>query len=157
MRFKRRPRTPYLITDRKRAAALRWQQRQRDAVPLLAELVEEQQPSIDHVMHERVRLWTSTEQSDRDWRARQWRHARRLLDAHEPTIRRALLDYWNGHRWLPSDPTYLLGTINRFATGRLIIVDGMIQPARVTIPVAEAADIEAKPKPFTPRWLSRLN
>jgi hypothetical protein len=140
MRFKRRPRTPYLITDRKRAAALRWQQRQRDAVPLLAELVEEQQPSIDHVMHERVRLWTSTEQSDRDWRARQWRHARRLLDAHEP-----------------SDPTYLLGTINRFATGRLIIVDGMIQPARVTIPVAEAADIEAKPKPFTPRWLSRLN
>jgi hypothetical protein len=29
--------------------------------------------------------------------------------------------------------------------------------ATVTIPVAEAADIEAKPKPFTPRWLSRLN
>ncbi len=126
-------------------------------MPLLAELVAEQQPSIDHVMHERVRLWTTTEQSDRDWRARQWRLARRLLDAHEPAVRRALLDYWNRHRWLPGDSTYLLGTINRFATGRLVIADGMIRPASVTIPVAEATDIEGKPKPFTTRWLGLPN
>jgi len=144
-----------MVTDRKRAAAQRWQQRHRDAVPLLAELVAEQQPSIDQVMHERVRLWISTEQSDRDWRAQQWRRARRALDGHEPAARRALLDYWNQHRWLPGDPTYLLGMLHRFATGRLLIENGLVRPASVTISVAAAADINGRPKPVSIRWLGR--
>jgi Uma2 family endonuclease len=155
MRFKRCPRTPYLVTDRKRVAARRWQQRQRDAAPLLAELVAEQQPSIDQVMRDRVRLWTSTEQSDRDWRARQWRSARRGLDAHDPTTRRVLLDYWNRHRWMTADPMYLLDMLHRFATGRLLIEDGMVSPASVTIPIGEALDIDGRPKPVSTRWLGR--
>jgi hypothetical protein len=41
MRFKRLERTPFIVTDRKRAAAARTQQKQRDTVPLLAALVAE--------------------------------------------------------------------------------------------------------------------
>ena len=48
----RRGRAADTVADRKRAAARRWQQRQRDAVPLLAELVAEHQPSIDQLMHD---------------------------------------------------------------------------------------------------------
>lgn len=61
MRFTRRPRCEYAVTDRKRAAAVRWQRRQRDSLPLLAPLIAEAQPGIDTVMAERVARWDSTE------------------------------------------------------------------------------------------------
>ena len=113
MRFAPRPRCPYLVTDRKRAAASRLQRRQRDAFPLLAPLIAETQPSIDLVMTERVAAWIKTERDERARRARAWRKARRALDAdHDPTTRRALLDYWNAHRWLPGDPSYLLDMLH---------------------------------------------
>ena len=50
MRFACRPRCEYIVTNRKRLAAARWQQRQRDCVPLLGLLIAETQPSIDDVM-----------------------------------------------------------------------------------------------------------
>lgn len=128
MRFKRRPRTPYTITDRKRSAARRLQQRQRDALPLLAELVAEQQPGIDRLMDGRVKAWGITEQNTRDWHAQRWREARRILDAHDPETRRALLTYWNSHRWLPGDASYLLDMLDGFRRGRLIIIDDPSNP-----------------------------
>ncbi len=155
MRFTRRGRTPYIVTDRKRAAASRWQQRQRDAVPLLAALVAKQQPSIDQVMHERVTSWEASEQGNRDRRAQQWRAARRILDAHAPETRRALLDYWNGHRWLPGDPSYLLDMLHGFDRGRLVVTDGTVTPARVVISVAEATALECGRKPVAHGWLGR--
>ena len=72
MRFARRPRCEYLVTDRKRAAAARWQRRQRASLPLLAPLIAEGQPSVEQVMAERVMHWASTEQEWRDRRAAQW-------------------------------------------------------------------------------------
>ncbi len=153
MRFKRRPRTPYTVTDRKRAAARRLQQRQRDALPLLAELVAEQQPGIERLMEDRVKAWGLSEQAIRDWQARRWREARRLLDAYDPETRRALLTYWNSHRWLPADASYLLDMLGGFRRGRLVIIDGAIQPARVVIPVAEAIAVGWGRKPIARGWV----
>lgn len=153
MRFKRRPRTPYIVSDRKRAAARRLQQRQREALPLLAELVAEQQPCIDQLMQDRVKAWGATEQSARDWQAQRWRQARRTLDAHDPETRRALLAYWNGHRWLPGDASYLLDMLHGFTRGRLVMVDGTIQPARVVISAAEATAVGWGRKPVARGWL----
>jgi len=149
-----RPRTPYNVTDRKRAAARRWQKRQRDALPLLAALVAEQQPSIDQVMEDRERTWTRFEQSDRDQRARRWRSARRQLYSYDPATRRTLLDYWNGHRWLPADPSYLSDMLHGFQRGRLVIIDGVLQPARTSITIAELADTEPTWKPVALGWLN---
>ena len=153
MRFKRRPRTPYTVTDRKRAAARRLQQRQRDALPLLADLVAEQQPCIDRLMEDRVKAWGVSEQHMRDWHAQRWREARCILDAHDPETRRALLTYWNGNRWLPADASYLLDMLGGFTRGRLIIVDGAIQPARVVISAAEATAVGWGRKPVARGWL----
>jgi hypothetical protein len=155
MRCKRRLRTDYAVTDRKRAAARRMQQRQRDTVPLLAELVAETQPSIADLMATRVKHWVEWEQRDRDHRAGLWRRARRALDQHEPATRRALLDYWNGHRWLPGDPVYLLDMLHGFGRGRLVVVDGKVQPARITMPVREAIDSPETKKPLAGGWLGK--
>ena len=153
MRFKRRPRTPYTVTDRKRAAARRLQQRQRESLPLLAALVAEQQPCIDQLMEDRVRAWGVSEQSARDWQAQRWREARRILESYDTGTRCALLTYWNDHRWLPADASYLLDMLGGFKRGRLVMVDGAIQPARVVISVAEATAVGWGRKPVARGWL----
>jgi hypothetical protein len=154
MRFTHRPRCDYTVTDRKRAAALRLQRRQRDSLPLLAPLIAETQPSIDEVMNARVSNWIVTMQRDRDRRAASWRRARRAIEEHEPALRRALLTYWNSHRWLPGDPSYLLDMLHGYETGRLVADGGQIRPARIVIPVSEAAAAFGKPKPVSGGWLS---
>ena len=153
MRFTRRPRAPYTITDRKRAAARRLQKRQRDALPLLAELVAEQQPCIGQLMRDRVNAWGVTEQNTRDWQARRWREARRTLDGYDPQTRRALLTYWNGHRWLPAGASYLLDMLHGFNRGRLVLVNGTVQPAHIVISVAEATAVGWGRKPVARGWL----
>jgi len=135
MRFTRRPRCEYIVTDRKRAAAVRLQRRQRDKLPLLAPLIAETQPSIDTLMTTRVANWIVLEQKGRDHRASQWRRGRALLDQHEPATRQALLAYWNGHRWLPGDPMYLLDLLYGFGRGRTIIDEGRLRPAMVTMSI----------------------
>ena len=153
VRFKRRPRTPYTVTDRKRAAARRWQQRQRYALPLLAELVAERQPPIDQVMQERVRTWNASEQSTRDWHAERWRRSRRILETYDPGTRRVQLDYWNTHRWRPAEASYLLDMLSSFEKGRLIVVDRHLEPARITISVAEVTAVGFGRKPVARGWL----
>jgi len=155
MRFTRRPRTPYIVTDRKRAAARRLQQRQRDALPLLADIVAEQQPGIDQLMHDRVQAWGASEQNTRNWQARRWREARQLLQAYNPGTRQALLKYWNGHRWLPGDASYLLDMLHGFKHGRLILIEGAIQPARTVISTAEAAAVGWGRKPLSRGWFGK--
>ena len=93
MRFTRRPRCEYTVTDRKRAGVVRLHRRQRERLPLLGLLIAETQPDVEQVMTERVANWIRCEQAERDRRAAWWRRARRLLDAHEPEARRALLAY----------------------------------------------------------------
>ncbi len=154
MRFKRQLRYDYTVTDRKRSAAIRWQRRQRDALPLLGELIAETQPSIDEVMDTRVSTWITSQQRQRDRRAGLWRQGRRELEAHPPTLRSALLSYWNQDRWLPGDPTYLLDLLRGFSTGRLILKDGSIQPACITVFRSESIGVVETPKPRAKGWLA---
>ena len=155
MRFTCRPRCAYLVTDRKRAAAARWQKRQRDNVPLLAPLIASTQPSIDDVMDERVRTWIVTEQRERDRRAARWLAARRDISRRDPSVRRALLAYWNGHRWLPGNPSYLLDMLHSFDRGRLVLLNGQVVPDRIVIPVSEAVTAFENPKPVSGGWLGQ--
>ncbi len=155
MRFTRRPRCPYTVTDRKRAAAVRLQRRQRDKLPLLAPLIAQAQPSIDAVMDARVASWITSEQQSRDHRAASWRRARAIFGGHEPAVRRALLDYWNGHRWLPGDPAYLLDLLHGFATGRYRIEDETVQPSSVVIPVSQAVAALGPAKPPAGAWFGK--
>ncbi len=143
------------MTDRKRAAALRLQRRQREHLPLLASLIAEAQLSIDDLMTTRGATWIEWERSERDRRAGLWRKARRDLDRHAPAIRQALLDYWNSHRWLPGDPYYLLDMLHGFRTGRLILNNGQVCPARLTIPASEALAAFGRPKPVDGGWFGK--
>ena len=143
------------MTDRKRAAAVRLQRRQRDKLPLLAPLIAEAQPPIDVVMTARVAHWLHWEQDDRDRRAARWREARSILDRHDPFVRRALLGYWNGHKWLPGDPAYLLDLLHGFERSRYLIEGGQLRPATVTIPVSEAVAAFGPSKPFAGAWFGK--
>ncbi len=155
MRFRRRPRVPFTVTERKYAAALRSQQRQQDAVPLLSILVAEQQPSIEQLMRDRITAWDRSEQEWRDKRAQDWRRARRFLAACKPTVRSALLRYWNEHRWLPGDPSYLLDVLHGFKTGRLILSNGIVRPATITISRRDMTEAGSAHKPMASGWLGR--
>ena len=70
-------------------------------------------------MEKRLAQMAKTDQIMRDHRAKSWRQARRQLAGYGDNIRPILLDYWNGHRWLPGDPSYLLGILHSYDIGRL--------------------------------------
>ena len=70
-------------------------------------------------------------------------------------MRRALLDYWNGHRWLPGDPMYLLDLLHGFGGGRLVIEDGRVRPVAVVIPVSEAVAAFGLSKPLAGAWFGK--
>ena len=88
MRFKRSPRHPFTDTSRKRAALRRKQRLEREALPLLAELVAEAQPSEDEVMDARAVRWLEQERRSRAYRAARWRAARGRLAAFSANERR---------------------------------------------------------------------
>lgn len=119
MRFKRYYRIEqFQETPRKRAGCLRSQKRERDKLPLLAELIRAQQPTVDEVMAQRAIDTVRWQQETRDRRAAKWREARRRLNTYGPNARAALLEYWQTCKW-PGDPTYLLDMLHMFDKGRL--------------------------------------
>ncbi|MFD1034138.1 hypothetical protein ACFQ15_05685 [Sphingomonas hankookensis] len=127
MRFKRAPRVEgYKETSRKRAGVLVSQRHQREKLPLFAELIAETQPTVEEVIAHRHRVWPIAEQNRRDELARKWREARRRLNELPAPARSAMLRYWNNHRWLPADPTYLSSEIHSYLTGRLVLHDDKI-------------------------------
>lgn len=142
------------MTDRKRAAAVRLQRRQRDKLPLLASLIAEAQPPIDELMATRVAHWIEWERKDRDRRAAKWREARAALGRHDPATRRALLDYWNGQRF-PGDPWYLLDLLHGFSKGRYLVEHGQLHPAVVAIPVSQASAAFGPSKPAAAGWFGK--
>lgn len=107
--------TPYILKDRRAwtarriAAARRAAQRERDAVPLFPELAryrttEERMA----VVNKEEDAWLA---SCRDFRAAQWRKARRLLAGMPETRRRGFLALWNRGIY-PAEPCYLLDVIH---------------------------------------------
>ncbi|MHC8495357.1 hypothetical protein ACTU44_21920 (plasmid) [Thalassospira sp. SM2505] len=129
MRFDRNVRFTFDVTDRKRAAAKRRQIREQQALPLLAELVREQQPSIDEEMENRARRWNITSQSHRDFEAKVWRQARARLFRLPADERKKLREYWNNHQWFPGKAVQFAGFMNLYERGQL---DGFGQADRGT-------------------------
>lgn len=120
MRFKRQPRFAFTDTSRKRAALRRKQANERDALPLLAQIVAEAQPTEDEVMTARAAMWTKTERESRATRAGKWREARAQLDALPAPERPALRHAWDCAPY-PADPVYLLMFLHSFAMGRFTL------------------------------------
>ena len=118
MRYKPAPRHPFEGTLRKRAALRRKQQRERDALPLFAKQVAQDQPDEDEVMQTRADASALQEARDRHARAQQWREARRRIDALPYWIRRALRVAWNCAPY-PGDPSRLLGMLGDLDAGKL--------------------------------------
>lgn len=78
MRFRKWPKpTAYEETSRKRAAFLAKQRRERDALPLFADVIAAGQHSVDEEMARRAEWWPEQQQRMRDERAAVWRQARR--------------------------------------------------------------------------------
>ena len=122
MRFTRYPRHPFSDTPRKRAALKRKQAQERDALPLLAELVAETQPHEDEVMRERADRWAQSEARSRLWRAARWRKARSEIAAMEPARAAAVRAAWNRAPY-PADPTYLLDFLHGLRVGRFTLAN----------------------------------
>ena len=120
MRHKRWPRHPFTDTSRKRAALRRKQRLEREALPLLADLVAEAQPSEDDVMRARADQWTAQEARDRSRRARKWLEARARLAALSSIERAVLRRAWDCAPY-PADPVYLLDFLHSYSTGRITL------------------------------------
>lgn len=121
MRFKRLHSHPYEITSRKRAGVELSQRRKREKLPLLAEIIRQQQPDVDAVLDERAEKWIKNNQESRDSRAASWRKARQKIENYDPQTRAAVLNFWNNHRWFPGDPVQLLCILHMLETGRFIV------------------------------------
>lgn len=118
MRFKSWPRHAFNDTPRKRAALRRKQQKERDAFPLLADQIAEEQPSEDQVMQERAVAWSEHEDRDRRARAEKWREARRIIAALPDAERHAVRKAWDCAPY-PADPSYLLSVLHSYSLGRI--------------------------------------
>ncbi len=118
MRFKRFPRHPFNDTNRKRSALRRKQRLEREALPLLAELVAEAQTNEDAVMRERASKWCKTEVQARNRRAERWREARRKMFELSNNERALVRHAWNCAPY-PADPVYLLDFLHGLHVGRL--------------------------------------
>ena len=118
MRFKPWLCHAFTDTPRKRAALRRKQQKERDALPLLAEQIAEDQPSEDQVMRDRAQRWLEQEIHARRDRATKWREARRKIDAMPGKERRAVRRAWDCAPY-PADPSYLLSVLHSYSLGRI--------------------------------------
>jgi hypothetical protein len=119
MRFKRWPRVEaFQETSRTRAAIALSQRRQRDRLPLLAELIAAAQPSIEAVIEERHQAWPKWQQEKRDDRASKWREARRQLAAFPLIMRHAIRRLWNDAPY-PGDPSYFSDLLLQIERGRV--------------------------------------
>lgn len=93
MRFTPRPDYgQFQDAPRKRAAAERRQQRQRDALPLFAAEIAERQPTIDDEMRRRAAEWDRDERAERDRLAKRWRSIRAAIAALPPAQRQEVRD-----------------------------------------------------------------
>lgn len=117
MRHKKIARHGFNDTGRKRAALRRKQRLEREALPLLADLVAEGQPSEDEVMQDRARRWKESQHQTRNARAARWREARRRLEALTANERSILRHAWNCVPY-PADPVYLLDFLHSYSVGR---------------------------------------
>ena len=119
MRFRRWPRpTPFEDTTRKRAALIRKQRLEREALPLFSDQIAVQQPGADEVMHNRAIDWMDAQRGRRKERAVRWRDARRHLFALDGALQATVRALWQTCPY-PADPSYFADLLRQIAVGRL--------------------------------------
>jgi len=124
MRFRRWPRvTVFEATPLKRAGLERFQCRQRDKLPLLADLIAETQPSADEEMARRAEYWPKLQQKERDDLAKLWRRARKRLFEYHLPLRNTIRSIWQGCPY-PADPVYLLDLLHQADMGNMDPIGG---------------------------------
>jgi hypothetical protein len=119
MRFRRWPKpTAFEITSRKRAAFLRKQRLEREALPLLADHVAAGQHDVEVEMALRAVRWDRDQQNSRDQRAARWRDQRARLFALPDAQRRQVRNLWRTCPY-PPDPSYFGDLLREIAIGKL--------------------------------------
>lgn len=119
MRFRRWPRpTPFADGTRKRAALIRKQRLEREALPLFSDQIAVQQPGVDEVMHDRAIDWMDAQHDRRKERAARWREARRRLFALDSALRMTVRTLWRTCPY-PADPSYFADLLHQIAVDRL--------------------------------------
>ncbi len=147
MRFKTWPRHAFTDTSRKRAALRRKQRREREALPLFAAQIAQEQPSEDQVMKERAQAWSEQEIRDRNARAKKWRDARRQIASLPDDARRAIRRVWDCAPY-PADPDRLLSVLHSYSLGRIDLNRPPFPLSRTDSTGARLADLFAKPDLF---------
>lgn len=109
---------PYVDTQRKRAAAIRSQRLEREALPLFADMIAAGQQDIETVMAKRATAWDEWQQNFRDARAKKWRKARRRLFELGDNVRLTVRQLWKEAPY-PGSPEYLLDLMHGIETGRV--------------------------------------
>ena len=109
----------YEDTGRKRLGVLRHQQRQRDALPLFADLIAASQPSVDTVMIERAEQAAKFAQQLRNNRAAYWRKVRAVFYAMPPVERAKIRQLFELGKFAPRDPRMYSYYLREAKAGRL--------------------------------------
>jgi hypothetical protein len=137
MRFRRWPRpTAYRETPRKRAAFLRKQRLEREALPLFADYIARRQHDVEVEMARRAVWWDEREHDQRQQRASRWREARARLFVLPDALRRQVRVVWRTCPY-PADPASFADFLHQIAVGRLDVnrppwVFRQKTPARIT-------------------------
>lgn len=119
MRFRRWHRSqPYGDTSRKRAAFLRKQRLQREALPLFANEIAATQHSVDEEMARRAVWWGEAERERRNQRAAWWRKGRARLFTLPDTLRARVREIWQTCPY-PADPASFADFLHQIAVGKL--------------------------------------
>ncbi|MGI9377720.1 MAG: hypothetical protein ACR2PC_16755 [Tsuneonella suprasediminis] len=119
MRFRRwhRP-EPYGDTSRKRAAFLRKQRLEREALPLFADAIAAGQHGVDEEMARRAVWWDEAERERRGQRAAWWRKGRARLFALPDRLRARVREIWRTCPY-PADPASFADFLHQIAVGKL--------------------------------------
>ena len=119
MRFRKWPRPEaYQETARKRAAFLAKQRREREALPLFANVVADGQHGVDEEIARRADWWPRQQQDGRDQRALRWREARARLFAFDDDTRRVIRDIWRTCPY-PADPASFADLLHQIRVGKV--------------------------------------
>lgn len=119
MRFHRRHRPEsYGDTSRKRAAFLRKQRLEREALPLFAADIAAGQHSVDQEMARRAIWWDEAERERRSRRAAWWRKGRARLFALPDPLRHRVREIWRICPY-PADPASFADFLHQIAVGKL--------------------------------------
>jgi hypothetical protein len=119
MRFRKWPRpAAYEETARKRAAFATKQRREREALPLFANMIAAGQHSVEEEMADRAVWWPQQQRRLRDERAAVWRQARTRLFEFSEQKRGAIRRAWRDCPY-PADPYSLVDFLYQIAVGKV--------------------------------------